>query len=102
RFSFESVASHSPRYRSDIDGLRAIAVISVLLYHLNVAAFRNGYMGVDVFYVISGYLITSLISKDFAAGRFSIVTFYERRTRRIFPALFTVLFFSVLAAFVLF
>lgn len=102
RFVFESVASHSSKYRSDIDGLRAVAVLSVVSYHLGISSFRNGFMGVDVFYVISGYLITSLISKDLAAGRFSIVTFYERRTRRIFPALFTVLFFCILAASILF
>lgn len=99
RLVFESVASHSPKYRSDIDGLRAIAVISVVLYHLKIAGFQSGFMGVDVFYVISGYLITSLISKELSQGHFSIVTFYERRTRRIFPALFTVLFFCTFASF---
>jgi len=102
RFSFESVASHSAKYRSDIDGLRAVAVIAVLLYHLGIGTVHSGYMGVDIFYVISGYLITSLISKELAADRFSILAFYERRTRRIFPALLTVLFFCVLAVSVLF
>jgi peptidoglycan/LPS O-acetylase OafA/YrhL len=100
--SFESVASRSDRYRPDVDGLRAVAVLAVVLYHLEISAFPNGYVGVDVFYVISGYLITSLISKDLAAGHFSVVSFYERRMRRIFPALFTVLFFCCLGATVLF
>lgn len=100
-FSFESVASRSPKYRADVDGLRAVAVIAVLFFHLGIRTFRNGFIGVDVFYVISGYLITSLIAKDLSAGKFSIITFYERRTRRIFPALFTVLFFSIAAGSVL-
>ena len=96
RFSFESVAARSAKYRADVDGLRAVAVIAVLFFHLGISPFPNGFVGVDVFYVISGYLITSLIVKDLAAGRFSIVEFYERRMRRIFPALFTVLFFCIL------
>ena len=99
--SFESVASRSAKYRADVDGLRAVAVIAVLLFHLGISTFRNGFMGVDVFYVISGYLITSLIAKELAVGSFSIITFYERRMRRIFPALFSVLFFCILAASVL-
>lgn len=104
--SFESVASRSERYRPDVDGLRAIAVLAVVLYHFGSTAFRttyvgNGYVGVDIFYVISGYLITSLIAKDLKEGRFSIVSFYERRIRRIFPALFTVLLFCFLVAAVL-
>ena len=98
RISFESVASRSAKYRADVDGLRAVAVIAVLFFHLGISSFRNGFVGVDVFFVISGYLITSLIAKDLAVGRFSIVAFYERRMRRIFPALFTVLFFCILAA----
>ncbi len=96
RFSFESVAARSAKYRADVDGLRAVAVIAVLFFHLGISTFRNGFIGVDVFYVISGYLITSLIAKDLAVGSFSIVMFYERRMRRIFPALFTVLFSCIL------
>lgn len=102
RLSFESVASRSAKYRPDVDGLRAVAVMAVLFFHLGIDTFRNGFVGVDIFYVISGYLITSLIAKDLAAGKFSLVTFYERRMRRIFPALFSVLFCCSLAAFVLF
>lgn len=78
-------------YRADIDGLRALAVMPVLLYHAGFSAFGGGFVGVDVFFVISGYLITSIILEDLEAGRFSILSFYERRIRRIFPALFTVL-----------
>ena len=82
----------SPRYRPDIDGLRAMAVVPVLLYHAGVAPFTGGYVGVDIFFVISGYLITSVILEDLRTGRFSILTFYARRIRRIFPALFALLF----------
>jgi peptidoglycan/LPS O-acetylase OafA/YrhL len=102
RFSFESVAGHSSNYRADVDGLRAIAVSAVVLYHLGVRAFPYGYIGVDVFYVISGYLITSLIARDLGQGKFSIISFYDRRVRRIFPALFVVLLFCCLAAAILF
>jgi peptidoglycan/LPS O-acetylase OafA/YrhL len=90
------------QHRSDIDGLRAAAVIPVLLYHADVAPFSGGYIGVDVFFVISGYLITSLIIEDHNDGRFSILRFYERRMRRIFPALFTVMFFCLAVGFLLF
>ncbi len=83
------------RYRSEIDGLRALAVVPVVLFHADLALFSGGFVGVDVFFVISGYLITSLILNDQAAGRFSIVDFYERRARRILPALFTVVLVSV-------
>lgn len=85
-------------YRADIDGLRGIAVLSVLAYHLRTELFRGGYVGVDVFFVISGYLISAIILKGIAAGRFSIASFYERRIRRIFPALiFALLGTDVLA-----
>src|ERR1700750_1862400 len=99
--SFESMAKRSPGYRADVDGLRAVAVLSVLFYHLGIHTFRNGYIGVDIFFVISGYLITSLIARDLADGKFSIVRFYERRMRRIFPALFIVLFCCSLVAAIL-
>ncbi len=74
-------------YRPEIDGLRALAVIAVVLYHAKIS-FPGGYVGVDVFFVISGYLITSLILKDLENGEFSLIGFWERRVRRIFPALF--------------
>lgn len=90
------------KYRGDIDGLRAIAVLAVLLFHTEVPGFPGGFVGVDVFFVISGYLITSIILKDIEANRFSIARFYERRIRRIFPALFPVMAFVVLVGTYLF
>ena len=78
-------------YRPDIDGLRAIAVIAVLGYHAFPARWPGGFVGVDVFFVISGYLITGLILSDLSAGRFTFFRFYGRRARRIFPALALVL-----------
>ncbi|MGH8129948.1 MAG: acyltransferase family protein, partial [Steroidobacteraceae bacterium] len=78
-------------YRADIDGLRAVAIVPVLLYHAGFGFAGGGYVGVDVFFVVSGYLITSLILADLTAGRFSVVEFYDRRIRRLFPALFTVM-----------
>lgn len=74
-------------YRPDIDGLRAVAVLGVILYHFEVWPFSGGFVGVDVFFVISGYLITGIIANDLQADRFSILTFYQRRVRRILPAL---------------
>jgi len=100
--SFESSASHSAKYRPDVDGLRAIAVLGVLFFHSGLAAFQGGFVGVDIFYVISGYLITSLLVRDIEGNKFSIVAFYERRARRIFPALFSLLFFCIVATSVLF
>ena len=74
-------------YRRDIDGLRAIAILPVLLFHAHVPGFSGGYVGVDIFFVISGYLITAIIAREVDAGRFSLLRFYERRFRRIVPAL---------------
>ena len=74
------------RYRADIDGLRAIAVVPVVLYHYRVAGFAGGFVGVDIFFVISGYLITAMIFGEMQEGEFSILRFYERRARRILPA----------------
>ena len=68
-----------------------VAVVPVVLYHVGLATFSGGFVGVDVFFVISGFLITSMITEDLRRDRFSLRTFYERRIRRIFPALFTVL-----------
>lgn len=78
-------------YRAEIDGMRALAVIPVILFHAGFPLFTGGYVGVDVFFVISGYLITSIILADTDAGTFSLLHFYERRARRILPALFFVL-----------
>ena len=80
--------STSPKYRADIDGLRAVAVLPVVFYHFQIAPFTGGFVGVDIFFVISGYLITSLIQHETANGALSLVRFYERRARRILPALF--------------
>lgn len=80
-----------PVHRKDIDGLRAVAVLPVVAFHAGIDFLRGGFVGVDVFFVISGYLITSLLMKDIVAGKFSIAKFYERRVRRIFPALIAVL-----------
>lgn len=78
------------RYRPEIDGLRAVAVLPVLFFHAGFDYFSGGYIGVDIFFVISGYLITSLILAEQTDGRFTFLGFYERRARRILPALFTV------------
>ena len=78
-------------YRKEIDGLRALAVIPVILFHAGFEWVSGGYIGVDIFFVISGYLITSILIKELADGHFSIAGFYERRARRILPALFFIL-----------
>src|SRR5512144_2607408 len=88
-------------YRADIDGLRAVAIVPVVLFHAGVPGFSGGFVGVDVFFVISGFLITQLLLHELTAGRYSIVEFYERRIRRIFPALFTMLAVITAAATVL-
>ena len=88
-------------YRPDIDGIRAIAVLSVFFYHLYPALLPGGFLGVDVFFVISGYLITYIILRENRLGTFSFSHFYARRIKRIFPALFVVLLLSSLVATVL-
>ena len=86
------------RYRADIDGLRALAVGLVVLFHAGVPGVTGGFVGVDVFFVISGYLITANLHGDLLQGRFSIVGFYERRARRILPALFVMMIGAALGA----
>lgn len=88
-------------YRRDIDGLRALAILPVVFYHLGLGGFTGGYVGVDVFLVISGYLITSIIRRDRQAGRFSFVDFWARRARRILPALFVMMAVSLAAGWFL-
>ncbi|WP_342118511.1 acyltransferase family protein [Pseudoduganella sp. OTU4001] len=78
-------------YRREIDGLRAVAVLPVILFHAGFQFFGGGFVGVDIFFVISGYLITTILINELAAGQFSIINFYERRARRILPALFVLL-----------
>ena len=82
-------------YRPEIDGLRAIAVISIVLFHAGFKVFEGGYVGVDIFFVISGFLIFSIVIQDYRQGKFSFAAFYERRARRLLPALFFVLLVSI-------
>ncbi len=90
-------ASHSP-YRPEIDGLRAISILAVVLHHFHVPMFGGGFVGVDVFFVISGYLITRIVVAEIEDGTFSFVRFYERRARRLLPTLTVVLAAVFLAA----
>ncbi len=87
-------------YRPDIDGLRAVAVLAVVVFHAFPAALPGGFVGVDIFFVISGYLISSIIFKALAGGEFSFVDFYARRIRRIFPPLLLVVFVSLVLGWV--
>lgn len=78
-------------YRKDIDGLRAVAVSAVVLYHAGVPLVHGGFVGVDIFFVISGYLITGILYREMSERRFSLASFYERRVRRLLPALFAMI-----------
>lgn len=82
-------------YRPEIDGLRAVAVLPVILFHAGFGLFEGGFVGVDVFFVISGYLITTILINDITRGQFSLLKFYERRARRILPALFFVVICTI-------
>ncbi len=86
-------------YRPDIDGLRAIAVLAVIAHHFRIRPITGGFTGVDIFFVISGYLITSNIITKLDAGKFSYLDFYQRRIRRIFPALLAIFLFTFAVAF---
>lgn len=88
-------------YRGEIDGLRALAVLSVVLFHYDVVGVPGGYVGVDVFFVIAGFLIASSIRTEVAAGTFNFLGFYERRVRRLLPALFVMLAAVLIAGFCL-
>ncbi len=101
-FTPQSAASghtESPRYRADIDGLRALAIIPVVLFHARVPGFGGGFVGVDVFFVISGFLITGLISSEIERARFSYFSFWERRARRLLPPMILVTAATYLAAY---
>jgi peptidoglycan/LPS O-acetylase OafA/YrhL len=89
------------KYRSEIDGLRALAVVPVILFHAGFELFSGGFVGVDVFFVISGYLITTILIDDLEKKRFSIINFYERRAKRILPVLFVVILICTLFAWIL-
>ncbi|OAM35334.1 acetyltransferase [Eikenella sp. NML96-A-049] len=84
-------SNSSLSYRADIDGLRAVAVIAVILFHIHAKLLPGGFLGVDIFFVISGYLITSIIHKELTGQRFSLLNFYQRRAKRILPAFLFVL-----------
>jgi peptidoglycan/LPS O-acetylase OafA/YrhL len=88
---------HVTKYRADIDGLRAVAVLSVMVFHAFPTTLKGGFTGVDVFFVISGYLITTIILENLGAEKFSFFEFYTRRVRRIFPALLVVLIACLVA-----
>ena len=88
--------------RDDIQGLRAVAVIAVVLYHFKVWPFTGGFVGVDIFFVISGYLITGMIVREARMRPFSLAAFYTRRSRRLLPALFATIVLAFVAGAVLF
>ncbi|UNM96183.1 acyltransferase [Ignatzschineria rhizosphaerae] len=90
------------KYRPDIDGLRALAVLSVIVFHFKSSWLPGGFLGVDIFFVISGYLITSIIYRQVSNGRFTFRDFYTRRIKRILPLFFTVLLVTVIVAILLF
>lgn len=92
-------AKDHPAYRPDIDGLRAIAVLFVVFFHAFPSALKGGFIGVDIFFVISGFLITTILMKGMHTGEFSFMEFYVRRVRRIFPALLLVLAFCLVFGF---
>ena len=83
------------KYRPEVDGLRALAVLLVIFFHTGLDLFRGGFVGVDIFLVISGYLITTIIISRVDEGRFNIFNFYEQRARRILPLLFFVAFLCI-------
>lgn len=98
----QNLVEHKPiLYRSDIDGLRSLAVTMVILFHIWPHSLTGGFIGVDVFFVISGFLITSIINKELNAGTFTFKLFYTRRIKRILPVFYTMVFFTSLAAYFL-
>jgi peptidoglycan/LPS O-acetylase OafA/YrhL len=94
------VTNQRSHYRKELDGLRALAILPVILFHAGFKEFSGGFVGVDVFFVISGYLITSAILEEKSAGTFILSRFYERRARRLLPALLLVLAVSIPLAWI--
>ena len=94
--------THNPNYRPDIDGLRAIAVMMVIGFHAFPSVFKGGFVGVDVFFVISGYLISTILLRSLSQQTYSLIRFYRNRIKRIFPALLTVLIFCLIVGWFLF
>ena len=89
---------HIKEYKPHIDGLRALAVLPVIFFHAGFDLFKGGFIGVDIFFVISGYLITNIIIKDLYENKFNLSNFYIRRSRRILPVLFFVTLSSIIAS----
>lgn len=87
------------KYRPDIDGLRTLAIVPVLMFHLDNSWMQGGYLGVDIFFVISGYLITAILLKDYSAGVYSLKSFWVRRVRRIFPVLSAMVFVTLVVSY---
>lgn len=94
--------ARNPDYRPEIDGLRALAVLPIVLFHIGFPGLEGGFVGVDIFFVISGFLITGILTRELGAGRFSLARFYERRIRRILPALFVMVTATILAGWFIF
>ena len=88
------------QFRNDIQLLRAIAVVAVIFFHYNKNLFPNGYLGVDVFFVISGFLISNIIYSNKSLGNFNLLNFFKNRVKRIFPALLSVILFSEVLAYI--
>lgn len=99
--SSDAASRDHPKYRPDVDGLRAVAVLSVVAFHAAPGRMPGGFVGVDIFFVISGFLISSIIMKSLAHGHFTFADFYSRRIKRIFPALFVTLLVTLAAGYVL-
>src|ERR1700694_1746963 len=95
-------AAPAVQYRPAIDGLRAVAVLSVFIFHLKHQWLPGGFVGVDIFFVISGYLITSILLREYENKSFRLGKFYQRRIARLFPALYTLALFTLAGAFFLY
>ncbi len=94
--------ANNPNYRADVDGLRALAVALVILFHYGLGRIHGGFIGVDIFFVISGYVITALMVREISEGKFSFKRFYTRRIRRLLPAMLAMLLFTLIGAALLF